>query len=335
MPTTIPASPLTTSSRALRRAAVDCEPVSRATFVPFSAPPSIPRSASGPSMAVIERWCWVASTSVGASSAACAPASTTESMARSATTVLPEPTSPCSSRCIGQSCAMSSAISAATARCPAVSSKGTCASNASSRPPATGRRGVAVTSRSAARFCASATCRTNASSKSEPPARLLPVLVGRRPVDRAQCRLDPHHPPDGPQIGRDRVGDVGEDVEDQADGVPDLAGLHALALRVHRVGRLAKSSPASWESTRKKSGCVSCAWPRELAHLAAEHRGLALGEDPREPLGVEERDLVRGLPVEDRHLVQLGAVAGASAGPSSSRARGTSRARPARARRAP
>ena len=52
-------------------------------------------------MAVIERWCCWASTSVGASRAAWPPESTTWSIARSATTVLPEPTSPCSSRCIG------------------------------------------------------------------------------------------------------------------------------------------------------------------------------------------------------------------------------------------
>ena len=50
---------------------------------------------------VIDRRCCAASTSVGASSAACPPESTTVSIARSATMVLPEPTSPCSSRCIG------------------------------------------------------------------------------------------------------------------------------------------------------------------------------------------------------------------------------------------
>ncbi len=52
-------------------------------------------------MAVIERWCCWASTSVGASSAAWPPESTTRSIARSATRVLPEPTSPWSSRFIG------------------------------------------------------------------------------------------------------------------------------------------------------------------------------------------------------------------------------------------
>ena len=51
-------------------------------------------SASG---AMVAR-CWRARISVGAISAACRPASTTVAAASSATTVLPEPTSPCSSR---------------------------------------------------------------------------------------------------------------------------------------------------------------------------------------------------------------------------------------------
>ena len=63
----------------------------------------MPPSARSPSIAVMVRWCCAASTSVGASSAAWPPASTAASMARRATTVLPEPTSPCSSRCIGTS----------------------------------------------------------------------------------------------------------------------------------------------------------------------------------------------------------------------------------------
>ena len=42
-------------------------------------------------MAEIDRWCCWASTSVGASSTACPPESTTRSIARSATSVLPEP----------------------------------------------------------------------------------------------------------------------------------------------------------------------------------------------------------------------------------------------------
>ena len=77
-----------------------------------------PPSARSPSIAEIERWCCAASTSVGASSAAWPPASMTASIARSATTVLPEPTSPCSSRCIGRSGASSSASCSPTAPLP-------------------------------------------------------------------------------------------------------------------------------------------------------------------------------------------------------------------------
>ena len=55
--------------------------------------------------------CCSASVSVGAISAACMPCSTARSMACSATTVLPEPTSPMSRRCIGRSAARSASIS--------------------------------------------------------------------------------------------------------------------------------------------------------------------------------------------------------------------------------
>ena len=47
-----------------------------------------------PSIVTIDRWCCCASTSVGASSAAWPPLSTTASIARSATTVLPVPGPP-------------------------------------------------------------------------------------------------------------------------------------------------------------------------------------------------------------------------------------------------
>ena len=59
----------------------------------------------------IVRKCCSASVSVGAMSAPCRPFSTARSSAYSATTVLPEPTSPCSSRCIGTVRARSASIS--------------------------------------------------------------------------------------------------------------------------------------------------------------------------------------------------------------------------------
>ena len=164
VPTTMPASPLTMSSRVRRRSAVDWLPVSSATRVPCSAPPSMPPSARSPSIAVMVRWCCAASTSVGASSAACPPASTAASMARSATIVLPDPTSPCSSRCIGTSRAISVAIVAPISFCPAVRVNGSRASKASSSPPARTGRGVVDCPDAVRRRCARVTWRTNASS---------------------------------------------------------------------------------------------------------------------------------------------------------------------------
>ena len=87
-----------------------------ARSAPLSRPVRISRrtpaaSASGAS----ETRCWRARISVGAIIAAWPPASTAASMARSATSVLPAPTSPCSSRFIRSSEAMSAVISA-TAR---------------------------------------------------------------------------------------------------------------------------------------------------------------------------------------------------------------------------
>ena len=104
VPITMPAVPDAASSSAARRAAADIEPVSSTTRVPSSEPPRVPAWARSPSRSLMVTACWAASTSVGASSAAWPPASTTCSIARSASTVLPEPTSPCSSRCIGCTC---------------------------------------------------------------------------------------------------------------------------------------------------------------------------------------------------------------------------------------
>ena len=102
---------------------------------------------------------------VGARSAACPPLSTTASMARSATIVLPEPTSPCSKRCMGCPAAKSSSIYLATANWPPVNWKGSDSSKASSRPPVRIGRAVAISARAAARRLTSNNCSKNASSK--------------------------------------------------------------------------------------------------------------------------------------------------------------------------
>ncbi len=165
VPIAMPASPQAMSSMVWRRAAVPIEPVSSATLVPMSAPPSMPPSARSPIISTIERWCCWASTSVGASSTAWPPASTTVIIARSATSVLPEPTSPWSRRCIGCEVARSAKISALTLCWPSVRVNGSRASKASSRPPVRAGRGTAGSAESAARRWARATWRTNASSQ--------------------------------------------------------------------------------------------------------------------------------------------------------------------------
>ena len=124
VPTTIPACPDAMVSSACLRALAGSEPVSRVIAVASGGAPSSPPRPSGPSTSRSDRACWAASTSVGASITACRPESITCSIARSATTVLPEPTSPCSSRFIGWMVARSVAIVSPTAFWPAVSSNG-------------------------------------------------------------------------------------------------------------------------------------------------------------------------------------------------------------------
>ena len=174
VPTMIPASPVTMSSRAARRWAVDIDPVSSTTRVACSAAPNLPRSPRSPSIAVSERWCWTARTSVGASITHCRPASTTWSIANNATTVLPEPTSPCRSRFMGSSRVRSAEISSSTDACPPVSSNGIRASMAARSPsPRTGLAGAGsrATNR---RLAPSSNCSASASSKrSRYPARSL------------------------------------------------------------------------------------------------------------------------------------------------------------------
>ena len=166
VPTAIPASPEARASSASRRAAVLSEPVTSATLVAGPSPaPRVPASARGPIRRSRARWCWAASTSVGATRAAWPPASTTCSIARRATSVLPAPTSPCSSRLIGASRASSADSCSPTATWPGVSANGRRASRASSRPPGRGGRGTAGTARSRSRRQASAAWTSSASRR--------------------------------------------------------------------------------------------------------------------------------------------------------------------------
>ena len=135
VPITIPASPDAANASAALRAAAFCDPVIKVTCVAFSSLPNIPPCANGPRSFSMVRRCCAARTSVGASNAACPPLSTTANMARRATIVLPEPTSPCSKRCMGWARAKSASISAHTWRCPPVNSKGSDSSKACKIPP--------------------------------------------------------------------------------------------------------------------------------------------------------------------------------------------------------
>ena len=99
-PTTSASSPVPSlPSRSARRAA-GVEPVSSAAGT----------ASPGMSACSVAKCC-SASVSVGAISAACRPCSTARSIACSATTVLPEPTSPMSRRCIGRARARSASTS--------------------------------------------------------------------------------------------------------------------------------------------------------------------------------------------------------------------------------
>ena len=79
-------------------------PAGRRAARPASSRSAARRGTSAPGMSACSvAKCCSASVSVGAMSAACMPCSTARSIACSATTVLPEPTSPMSRRCIGRS----------------------------------------------------------------------------------------------------------------------------------------------------------------------------------------------------------------------------------------
>ena len=178
-------------------------------------------------MAVIERWCCWASTSVGASSAAWPPESTTWSIARSATTVLPEPTSPCSSRCIGWPWPSSAAISSPTLRWPSVSANGSRSSNRSRMPPGAPGRGLATVASIAARRRASTVCATNASSYLSrfSAETFWPQLSGRwiqRSAWSTSIRSSASR-----TCGGSTLRDVVDEVEGEPDGVLELPGVHA------------------------------------------------------------------------------------------------------------
>ncbi|KAG1436447.1 hypothetical protein G6F56_013552 [Rhizopus delemar] len=124
VPTTTCASPLATCSITLARALPVTLPASQAMRTP-----------SGSSQPRRLLRCCSASSSVGAANATCLPCSTASIAASAATTVLPEPTSPCTSRSIGLGRDRSSRICLNTRACAPVSANGSCFSSALASVP--------------------------------------------------------------------------------------------------------------------------------------------------------------------------------------------------------
>ena len=134
------------------------------SFAPRALVSSATRTPSSVQIPSTVRKCCSASTSVGAISAPCRPASTARSSVASATTVLPEPTSPWSSRCIGVVRARSRSISAIACSWASVSVNGSTSRYRSRSSPAGGSASATSRSRSAVRR-ASASWSTRSSSK--------------------------------------------------------------------------------------------------------------------------------------------------------------------------
>ncbi|MNN37120.1 hypothetical protein D3C81_1510520 [compost metagenome] len=132
VPTTTCAWPEATSSSTLLRALPVTLPASQVTRTP-----------SGSSQARRLSRCCSANSSVGAASATCLPRSTASMPASAATTVLPEPTSPCTRRSMGCARARSLRISSNTRCCAPVRRNGRESSRAftsPSRPRSDGAR---------------------------------------------------------------------------------------------------------------------------------------------------------------------------------------------------
>ena len=113
VPTTISHSPSASFCFPSRFSFAVIDPINSPIFTPY-----------GASIASSDSSCCIASTSVGTIKAPCAPLHTARNSAITATTVFPEPTSPCTSRFIVIPPVISFSISSYTLFCAAVSSYG-------------------------------------------------------------------------------------------------------------------------------------------------------------------------------------------------------------------
>ena len=125
--------------------------------------------------------CCAARISVGAISADCTPLRCASTIAAAATSVLPLPTSPCSSRFIGAVRAMSAQIRSITRRCAPVGANGSCAANASQKPPGTvSARAPPSASRRARLTAAASAIAKNSSNTIRSRARPRRLEIARR-----------------------------------------------------------------------------------------------------------------------------------------------------------
>ena len=204
VPITRSTDPSASPASTRRRSAPVTRLVSSSTLSGRS-PKRFPAGTSKPSSS---RWtlvtCCSARTSVGAISAPWWPPCTAASNAVTATTVLPEPTSPWSSRCIGCGAARSASISAITRRWAAVSGKLKAAWNRrTSSPPVSWR--IPTASRSIARLrMTSASCtRSSSSNASRRRARCLSSIDSGRwmSCNAAPRSISPNRRRTGPGTG--------------------------------------------------------------------------------------------------------------------------------------
>ena len=198
VPTTMSTSPAASPSEALRRSAAPRLPDNRSTRRGRS-PPSLDGSGTHRSWsnAAIVWWCCSASTSVGAIKAPWKPPCTAVSKALRATTVLPAPTSPCMSLCMGCGLARSQTISSITRCWAPVSGNGRRARKRSTSSPPTACDSPAVfrssqrlrlTSSSCTRRSSSNMRRRRASLDSRMVAgRWIPFIARWRPTRSNRC----------------------------------------------------------------------------------------------------------------------------------------------------
>ncbi len=164
---------------------------------------------AGPATAVA---CCSASTSVGAMRAPWWPPSTATSRADTATTVFPDPTSPCRSRCIGSGPARSSAMAAMARRWAPVSSNPRPATKRSTRVGRPSSRASTVADPPGVLLQAvpsqhQVQLEAEELVEGQPPTGRLALLQGGRPVDPVEGRRPVEEVEGGPQPLGQRVGE--------------------------------------------------------------------------------------------------------------------------------